>query len=252
MKTNFLFALITLFIFTNCKQTTSQTAEKTATIQEPVIQMPLVANFGDEKPDTLLFREKDKTFRLLEDTANFRYAIQRMDHAIWQTLDSVDRPRGLSVDDWNKDGYADILLAQRWVIDLMLYNPNTNTFEKPFDIGEPDGAFLLDTTKKLYYSILTNKFQDEQSQLFIIENYRPILRGYIQGFVGDEEYSNRDKPRGVYVYKIKNNTLQNDKLYENANLQLIDKFEMEQYTILNTSQYAFYKQYWEKNVTKFQ
>ena len=100
--------------------------------------------------------------------------------------------------------------------------------------------------------MLTNKFQDEQSQLFIIENYRPILRGYIQGFVGDEEYSNRDKPRGVYVYKIKNNTLQNDKLYENDNLKLIDKFEMEQYTILNTSQYAFYKQYWEKNVTKFQ
>ena len=240
-----------LFLFVQCQQPHSKPVEKVS-LDKPQDTTVLVGNFHDSIPDTLVFHAKDKTFRLLEDTVNFRYAIERMDNTVWHTLDSLDRPRMLRIEDWNKDGFVDILMEQRWHVDLRLYNPFTYTFEKPFDVGEPDGAFLLDTTAQVYYSMLTNKFEDEQSRLFIIDNYIPVLRGYMEGLVGSDEYSLREKPKGIYVYKFKNNTLAMDLLYSDSNLILVEKFTIKQYKAVGGSTpYLFYKQYWEKNAKKF-
>lgn len=254
MKTTPLCALVAIIIMSSCTQVappSNAPAASAAVLKDSIPFKPLIANFEDELPDTLSFSGNGLKIRLLEDTANYRYAIQRMENNQWLTLDSFDKPRDLSVDDWNKDGCPDILMGQKWHIDLALFNPTKSAFEKPFDIGEPDGLFVVDSAKHLYYSMLTNKFNDEHSRLFTIENYRQVLRGYIQGYVSEEEFKGRENPNGVFVYKFKNNQLPEEKLYEDENLQQVDKFTMKQYKALNTSQYQFYKQYWEKNTAKF-
>jgi hypothetical protein len=254
MKTmNYFFVFFAFLSLGACKDTTATTSNTANTPKKDTLSptQPFQVDLDNEVPDTSNFNENGFKFRLLEDTANYRYAIERLENTQWKTLDSFDRPRVLGMEDWNKDGYLDISMGQKWNINMALFNPTKNAFEKPFDIGEPNGAFLLDAKKQLYYSMLTNKFEDEHSQLFTIENYRQILRGYIEGYVGDEEYASRNKPRGVYVYKFKNNTLPEEKLYEEANVVLVEKFTLDQYHKINTSPYLFYKQYWEKNASKF-
>lgn len=260
MKTfSLLVLLIIAFAFESCNKKPTDNTSKANSIttnsstlnipKEPLPSVNLKANMDDEIPDTLVFNEKDAKYRLLENRPNFSFAIQRLDNTHWQTLDTFNRPQELSVSDWNKDGCSDIAMTQRWHIDMALFNPSKNSFDTPFDIGEKDGAFLLDDKKQLYYSMLTNKFEDEHSRLFSIENYHQILRGYIQGYVGDIVH--KDKPQGVYVYKFKDNTLADSQLYDPTNLELIEQFTLEQYKKINTSKYLFYKQYWEKNANKF-
>jgi hypothetical protein len=255
MKITLLGSLVLVLCFIQCKQpesaSTLTASQQDSVARNTILPQPISVDLEDTKPDTLVFKQKEATYRLLDDTVNYRYAIQRLENTEWQTLDSFERPRGLEVKDINQDGFYDILMQQRWHVDMALFNPISKIFEKPFDIGEPDGFFLIDEKQQLYASVLTNKFEDIHSRLFSFENYRPILRGYIQGFVGDETFSNREKPRGVYVCKFINTAISEDSLYEESNLQLIEKFTLKDYNKENKSVYGFYKSYWLKNAANF-
>ena len=140
--------------------------------------------------------------------------------------------------DFNRDGNKDILLEVSdntpGRYELFLYSQKEHTFKKvknfyAFATPKP----IIGT--KFYYSYNKAGCADEtwESFLFIIDDYRPVILGYING----KGCGIKD---GIYIYR---QTGDKKKLITTLPLKTIEKYK--------DYKWGFIKSYWTKNYRKF-
>jgi hypothetical protein len=146
------------------------------------------------------------------------FVIKRRKKNIWQKCLTVDFDRKIlewTIEDWNNDGFKDIVLCSRYLFKVILFNPKKNEFVDFGTIGNYSVSSLeksnllysfsfykeimLDNNSNIYY-------QTWESELFKIgENYKKIEYGYMNFDTHYTLKNNQEKSDTIpfiYVYKF--------------------------------------------------
>lgn len=144
-------------------------------------------------------------------------------------------------DDFNKDGYKDIRIMYMTNVpgieDLLLYDKEEKTFKKVIGFDEFPATSKMANTN-YYYSYHRSGCADMNwtSDLFYIDDYKPIKIGTIRGY----ECADSGIKDGIYIYKIA------------AGKQI--KVKQLKINIINNYKgykWGFIKNYWYKNYKLF-
>jgi hypothetical protein len=146
------------------------------------------------------------------------FVIKRRKKNIWQKCLTVDFDRKIlewTIEDWNNDGFKDIVLGSRYQFKIILFNPKKNEFVDFGTIGNYSVSSLeksnllysfsfykeimLDNNSNIYY-------QTWESELFKIgENYKKIEYGYMNFDTHYTLKNNQEKSDTIpfiHVYKF--------------------------------------------------
>ena len=180
----------------------------------------------------------DSNFALLTSSYASRIALR-------DTIDS----RGLAdieFPDFNKDGYADILLSyfgNNPTYFLYLFDPITKHFKSIDGYMKFPDAVQLKSNLKYYYSYHRAGCADMNwvSDLIKIVNFKIIQVGHIYGQGCDFEV--KQNPQVIEIYKVTNNDENNGKL--------VTKLPYLKYIGDFGDKWDFIRRYWNKNYQRF-
>lgn len=147
--------------------------------------------------------------------------------------------------DINNDGYKDVVLHaitnSSLMLDLFLYVPALKKFKEVKGFREfPDPTPITGT--KYYYSYHKSGCADLNwdSDLFYIENFKPIRIGNIYGNACVDRDNPGDEKDGVYIYKVRGSI---KKLIKTLPVQTLANYK--------DYKWGFIKEYWTKNYQLF-
>jgi hypothetical protein len=223
----FYFAVL-MFSFVGCNSKQEQHAP---IVQSEIVSvkdtLPTIAESndsvfteGDFELHKVVVSEKSPIFmagiEIEGDKAEF--VIKKMKKNLWQKWLTIDFDRKIlnwNIEDWNNDGFKDIVLYSRYLFKIILFNPKKNEF---VDFGTIGNYFvgrlgksnllysfsfykeiMLDNNSNIYY-------QTWESELFKIgENYKKIEYGYMNFNTHYTLKNNQEKSDTIpfiYVYKF--------------------------------------------------
>lgn len=148
--------------------------------------------------------------------------------------------------DFDLDGHVDILfdyIGNNPTYSLFLFDTTTNNFIKIENYSRFPGALHLHSDSNYYYSYHRAGCADMiwVSDLFVIEDFKIIHLGHIDGEGCDFDIENN--PRKIKIYKVINNDTHNRKL--------IDELPYEKHITEFENKWDFIENYWNKNYLKF-
>ncbi len=149
--------------------------------------------------------------------------------------------------DFNKDGYADILIdyyGNNPTYFLYLFDPATNRFKAIHNYMHYPNAVQLKTNPQYYYSYHRAGCADMNwvSDLFKIEDFKITHLGRISGNGCDADP--KEEPQIILVYKVKKN--------DEQLVDLIEKLPYLKHIPRFGYKWTFIQKYWNKNYTKFE
>ena len=145
--------------------------------------------------------------------------------------------------DFDSDNYTDIVLTylgNNSVKFLYLFDSESNSFKKINGFDNFPEVEQLRNNSKYYYSYQRAGCADMNwiSNLFKIESYKLIQVGYIYG----QGCDNDEYPKGIEIYKVLDNDLENLKIFESIPYaETIQKY---------SDKWNFLDKYWNKSYTK--
>ena len=148
--------------------------------------------------------------------------------------------------DFNKDGYADILMdyfGNNSTYYLYLFNPATNKFVSIANYSNFPDAVQLKSNPNYYYSYHRAGCADANwvSDLFKITNFKIIHLAHIDGNGCAADLN--ESPQIIKIYKVLDSNEEKEKLIENLSyLKAIPSF---------SDKWDFIKKYWNTNYIKF-
>jgi hypothetical protein len=125
---------------------------------------------------TVDFAEGQDTFRLVPDTFDRKFELlfevylqAQTPFRCWKTLDTFHcRQFGITLKDWNEDGFEDISNDYKWWKEISFYNPTTHTFVNKVEIGTSVDSL----PHQMKYDWKSDRMSDSvESRLFRFENY---------------------------------------------------------------------------------
>jgi hypothetical protein len=198
---------------------------------------------------TLYFTEGTDSFRLVPDTFQQKYALwfdvhlqaQRTVHC-WKTLDTFRcRQFGVSLMDWNGDGFLDLSNDFKWWKEITFYNPATHTFVHKAEVGS--------SVETVHHPVKSDWKSDRmsdsiESRLFRFENYDIQIYARLN-FVGTH---NSEIPKVIRLYTV-----------QKGNESLVQEWLPSQWPtyLKNNKVYRYFdidefiRQYWKKNWKKY-
>jgi hypothetical protein len=100
-------------------------------------------NISYNHSETIGFVEGQDSFRIVADTANGHFNIQKkIDLNSWKTIEPVIDmccQRQVELIDWNEDGFIDMYIHQKWYPEVTLYNPEKKGFTGLFNYNVENG-----------------------------------------------------------------------------------------------------------------
>ncbi|WP_256537576.1 XAC2610-related protein [Mucilaginibacter aquariorum] len=236
------FFLVFMMLIISCKQkeTGNQRVVKTKTVKHKaliskVMPVPKVV-------DTILDITRDvvdgQHFTIQRTMQVGLYVFNSKNDTIFRDSSYISNAK---FKDFNNDGYKDIWIVHSenvpGIRGLLLYNKASKTYQEVIGFEAFPAPEAIANTK-YYYSYHRSGCADMNwtSDLFYIDNYKPVKIGTIEGY----ECADTDIKDGVYIYKKRG---KKETEIRRLSINIINNYE--------ENKWGFIQSYWHKNYKLF-
>ncbi len=261
--------IICLFLLLNCSNQAEQkpvgvfVSEKTEISSKDTVVLPTIRLTNPYTFDTILTLGHS-TFRIFRDTNSYNFRILKKTGNEW--LNNIDNSWTSlhEFQDWNKDGYLDIVLRYKFSYDILLFNPQKEVFVGTGYILENNIEGFQDIEgTNLRCSFYTSK-GNWHSELFEIDpNYIMKSHGVI---FYRHNYNEETQIDSAYIDVYKRLIVHDNAYLKRVDWSILEDpkelittidpkkqkfYTTEDYDKTDSLRFTFIKDYWSKNYQKF-